>query len=503
LNEEEKLQSLQTNVITLDRHGLILYYPDKGLEKIAWLNIEALVEYIQNEVLSKKIIKNEKPGIVAKEAFEKLTDEKTLRLLIKQKVLFLHKPSEIKPELDEYIIPNYLPLTNQNDPEYQLFIFGMLNPSFIIKFDDFIPFGFINRMICFYGQEPDVKKFWRNQLLFTLQKDARILIQLDFEQLKIKVHFQMLSAATEKFIEEYLFFSIMALYRDYGSESIFTYKEFTDYKNGSIIEEEGIVNKNSKSNIWFDFQNNIECVPSDVYISLDNVRFISYRDLFQLESTQYKIKSFSIEVGRINKTEVKEILVSPFSAFTTQKLPAMKKVFISYSHDDIQYRQEMQKYLVNLERDGLIEIWQDGLIQAGEDWDKKIKAGLENADLSIMLLSQSFITSNYIHEVEFRKIMEKRMNGNSRILPVLVKACDWKNWKVYPKDVLAELNEENSKDYKIGTFQFLPIDDEKRVKPLNKWSFPEDAWLQVSDSIKSFCNQSHNYYRGLTGGHSA
>jgi hypothetical protein len=165
------------------------------------------------------------------------------------------------------------------------------------------------------------------------------------------------------------------------------------------------------------------------------------------------------------------------------------KVFISYSHDDAEYRKELQQYLVNLEREGTIEIWQDGIIKAGEDWDKKIREGLEKADVCIMLLSQSFIVSNYVHETEYKRIMEKQAKGTTRIIPVLLKECDWKNWNVYPENVVEKINNDNTSIFKIGTFQFLPVTKEKRLYPVNKWRHREDAWLQVSKAVQELCGQ--------------
>jgi hypothetical protein len=149
-----------------------------------------------------------------------------------------------------------------------------------------------------------------------------------------------------------------------------------------------------------------------------------------------------------------------------QFLPeTMKKhVFISYSHDNIAFRQELQKFLVNIERGNLIEIWQDGMIETGDDWDEKIKENLKNADICILLVSQNFIASNYVHEIEFKKIMEKRVKENCRIIPVLIKQSDWQNWKVYPDDISNKLTEAQIKDYSIGRFQFLPVDNKKKIK---------------------------------------
>lgn len=531
MNEDERLESLKTCLTNLHRHGLVLYYQNKGLDEVAWLHPQALVKYIQENVLSKEYIQDKK-GRVPKASFEQPYIAEILQLLKEQKVIFLHKPSIENPGLNEYIIPNYLPPADENDPEYQLLSFGLDKPNFVLKFDDFIPFGLINQMVCFYGKQPDAKKFWRDQLVFTLNRKARVMIKLDLEKLMIKVYLQILNNSDstedvgqdnfpEESLTKYLFLSIMALYWGFENDGIPDYEAFKVYERDSKSMEEG---DKSPAYKMLDELQKENRAPDDAYISVDDTRFISYKDLIrpqtksnrsaplplteqlgldsendsaditesgkeQPAARNFKIASYSINSKdhRIDKTDSKEIPVSTFSAFTSEELPSTKKVFISYSHDDIAYRLEMQKYLVNLERAGLIEIWQDGLIQAGDDWDKKIKEGLNSADISIMLLSQSFIVSNYIYEVEIRRLLARRIGESIRIIPVLIKECDWKNWEVYPEEVSKGINTIDKNIIRIKNFQFLPHTQEQRIHPVNKWLYPEDAWLQVSAAIQEFC----------------
>ena len=106
-----------------------------------------------------------------------------------------------------------------------MFTFGLVKPSFVLKFEHFLPIGLINQMICWFGKQPDNKKFWRNQLLFTLEQKSKVLIRLDFKTLEIKVHISCLHehAKEEKDIKAYLFYCIMALYWDM---ELLEYEEF-------------------------------------------------------------------------------------------------------------------------------------------------------------------------------------------------------------------------------------------------------------------------------------
>jgi len=146
------------------------------------------------------------------------------------------------------------------------------------------------------------------------------------------------------------------------------------------------------------------------------------------------------------------------------------------------------KFLINIARDPIIEIWQDGQINPGMDWDRTIKTQIEKADIVIMLVSQSFIASNYIHHVEMKKAFEQLQSGTTQILPILLSECDWEEWNIYG----VKLEEEVRKSGRVGRYQFAPIYNVKnadapdsRLRPINKWAHPEDAWKQIARYLRT------------------
>ncbi len=52
---------------------------------------------------------------------------------------------------------------------------------------------------------------------------------------------------------------------------------------------------------------------------------------------------------------------------------ATPRVFVSYSHENRQALERLQTFLKPLERDGLIDYWDDTRLQAGEDWQSAIQ----------------------------------------------------------------------------------------------------------------------------------
>jgi hypothetical protein len=103
----------------------------------------------------------------------------------------------------------------------------------------------------------------------------------------------------------------------------------------------------------------------------------------------------------------------------------MAKVFFSYSHDDEAFRDRLEKHLALLQRQGLIESWHDRRILAGSVIDDAISEQLEAAEIILLLVSASFIASNYCYSKEMALALERHNEGAATVVPVIVSPCDW------------------------------------------------------------------------------
>jgi predicted ATPase len=101
------------------------------------------------------------------------------------------------------------------------------------------------------------------------------------------------------------------------------------------------------------------------------------------------------------------------------------KVFFSYSHEDISLRKRLGQHLANLKRQRLITLWHDRAIIAGEEWQDEIHENLETADVILLLISASFMDSDYCSGIEVVRAMERHAERHARVIPVLLKPCDW------------------------------------------------------------------------------
>lgn len=101
------------------------------------------------------------------------------------------------------------------------------------------------------------------------------------------------------------------------------------------------------------------------------------------------------------------------------------RIFISYAHADEALRQELGKHLASLKHQGVVEVWHDRLIGAGEDWAQSIDANLSNADVILLLISSDFIASRYCYEVELAEALRRHEAEDAVVIPVPLRPCVW------------------------------------------------------------------------------
>jgi hypothetical protein len=115
------------------------------------------------------------------------------------------------------------------------------------------------------------------------------------------------------------------------------------------------------------------------------------------------------------------------------------RVFLSYSHRDAQLCERFLVHLSQLRRQGLIEPWHDRRITAGGEWADVIDERLNAAHLIVLLVSADFLASDYCNDIEMARAIERGKKGEARVVPVILKPCDWETsrlagFQVLPKN---------------------------------------------------------------------
>jgi TIR domain/inactive STAND len=101
------------------------------------------------------------------------------------------------------------------------------------------------------------------------------------------------------------------------------------------------------------------------------------------------------------------------------------KVFCSYAHEDERWRGKVKEYLSGLIKSGSIAWWCDREIPPGGEWDRIIKAELEQSDIFLCLVTAAFLASPYCSEIEFKRAIGRQQAGDAIIIPIAVDHCSW------------------------------------------------------------------------------
>ena len=99
------------------------------------------------------------------------------------------------------------------------------------------------------------------------------------------------------------------------------------------------------------------------------------------------------------------------------------KLFISYSHEDRYFLDRLLVHLKPLEKEGVIDLWVDSRLRAGDRWKKEIERALERANVAILLVSADFLASDFITDNELPPLLRSAEEKGTRIIPVILKPC--------------------------------------------------------------------------------
>ena len=150
----------------------------------------------------------------------------------------------------------------------------------------------------------------------------------------------------------------------------------------------------------------------------------------------------------------------------TQQSSNPVEVFFSYSHKDEELRDELADHLTMLERQHVITAWHDRRIGAGEEWKGAIDDHLNTADVILLLVSSKFLASDYCYDVEMARAMERHEAGEATVIPVILRAVDWKTAP-------------------FVRLKALPTDG----KPVTSWQNQDEAFADVVKGIRTAINK--------------
>ncbi|MDX2213218.1 MAG: GUN4 domain-containing protein [Oculatellaceae cyanobacterium bins.114] len=143
-------------------------------------------------------------------------------------------------------------------------------------------------------------------------------------------------------------------------------------------------------------------------------------------------------------------------------MPEAIALFFSYSHRDEPLRDKLAEHLKILERQGVISSWHDRQIGAGTEWATEIETNLNQADIILLLISASFLSSDYCWGIELQRAMERHESGSACVIPVILRPVDWSGAP-------------------FGKLQAFPKD----AKPITRWDDQDEAMMNVAQGIRA------------------
>lgn len=139
----------------------------------------------------------------------------------------------------------------------------------------------------------------------------------------------------------------------------------------------------------------------------------------------------------------------------------MPSVFFSYSHADENLRDQLEKQLAMLKRQGVIETWHDRRIGAGQEIDAAIDDHINRDEIVLLLVSSDFLASDYCYDIEMTRALERHRAGEAIVIPVILRHCDWHGTP-------------------FGQLRAAPRDG----KPVTAWPDIDEAFLQVAKAVR-------------------
>ena len=159
-------------------------------------------------------------------------------------------------------------------------------------------------------------------------------------------------------------------------------------------------------------------------------------------------------------------------------MPPAKSIEVLYccsdSQRDEEMRQNLEKHLKILQRQGVITTWHKGMIGAGKEWESETNKQLKTADIILPLISADFLASDYNWDVVLEMAKKRHKAGTASVIPILLRRFD--NWKVAFGDLKLKALPEGERpvtDWKPydNAFENIAIGIRKEVEQLTASPF--------------------------------
>jgi tRNA A-37 threonylcarbamoyl transferase component Bud32 len=148
------------------------------------------------------------------------------------------------------------------------------------------------------------------------------------------------------------------------------------------------------------------------------------------------------------------------------------EIFFSYHHEDERLRDKLERHLSPLKREGQITNWHDRKISPGWEVAQEINVHLNTAQVILLLISASFMHSDYCYGIEIKRAMERHTAGEARVIPVILRPVDWRGAP-------------------FGRLQALPTG----TKSVVEWRIQDKAFENIAKGIRTAVEELRTKHR--------
>ncbi|MFZ2286213.1 MAG: leucine-rich repeat domain-containing protein [Bacteroidales bacterium] len=103
------------------------------------------------------------------------------------------------------------------------------------------------------------------------------------------------------------------------------------------------------------------------------------------------------------------------------------QIFICYSHKDAHWREEVEESIRTMQLEGIeVDYWSDSRLKTSDDWREEIFNALSKSKIAILLVSKSFLASEFVQKEELPRILDKAKNAELRVMSIIINYCRFK-----------------------------------------------------------------------------
>ncbi|MEP0134443.1 MAG: TIR domain-containing protein [Eudoraea sp.] len=144
-------------------------------------------------------------------------------------------------------------------------------------------------------------------------------------------------------------------------------------------------------------------------------------------------------------------------------------IFVIYALADKDIMLRLLRHLNPLNEVFNLSIWHDDPIIPGQPWKTYFESRIHHTDILLLLVSDDFMNSQFIEQVELKAVIDKHKENKSVVIPVIIDNCQW-DIDLKVEDYVFNLNE----------LQVLP----EEGKPIADWNSADQAYNNVTAGIK-------------------